>query len=276
MTRRGDLLSATILLLAGILGLWAFLRPMTGLGPPLEQVASPSSAHSEDAPLILLLLLGLCFLVIVANLETRRMDARTVAVLGVLVAMTACLRLVSGPMGSSAFFILPILCGYVFGADFGFLLASLAMLTSALLTGGMGPWMPFQMFAAGWCGMVSGWLPRLAIPKARWMLAAWGVVAGFLYGAIINLWFWPLLQSTDPTQHYQPGLAFQQTVLRYTVFYLTTSSWWDAGRALGNGLLLFALSGPVLRLLLRFQMRFRFRIFDDEDPESGPQPQISS
>lgn len=258
MKRAGDGLSVATLLLAGFLGLWSFVRPMTHTS--LQVAESRATAHTADAAMILSILLGLCLLVIVANLETRRMDARLVAVLGVLVGINACLRLVSGPMGSSAFFILPILCGYVFGADFGFLLATLAMLTSALLTGGAGPWLPFQMFASGWCGMLSGWLPRLSTSKAKWMLAIWGAVAGMLYGAIINLWFWPFLQPTDPSLHWQPGLAIHQTALRYVAFYLTTSSWWDLGRAVGNAVLLLVLAEPVLRILERFQKRFRFQV----------------
>lgn len=259
MKRGGDLLSGAILLLASAVGLWAFVRPMART-EPIEEAVSRGSAHSADAPVLLLVLLGLCLLVIVASLETRRMDARMVAVLGVLVGLNSCLRLVSGPMGASAFFVLPIVCGYVFGADLGFLLAALAMLTSALLTGSVGPWLPFQMFASGWCGMISGWLPRLPPSRAKWLLALWGALAGFLYGAIINLWFWPFLQTQDPSQHWQPGLALEQTAIRYAVFYVTTSSWWDAGRALGNALLLFALGEPLLRLLTRFQKRFRFEV----------------
>lgn len=273
MSRRGDLLSALILFLAGGLGIWAFIRPMTAMGTSIATPVPRNLARASDAPIILLVLLGLCLLVVVANLETRRMDARTIAVLGALVGINACLRLVSGPMGSSAFFILPILCGYVFGADFGFLLATLAMLTSALLTGGIGPWMPFQMIAGGWCGMISGWLPRLPFSRAKWMLALWGAIAGFLYGAVINLWFWPLMQPTDITQHWQPDLTFQQTALRYAVFYIATSSWWDAGRALGNALLLLALGEPILRLLSRFQKRFRFRVFAEGN--TLPEPPTS-
>lgn len=264
--RRGDLLSSCILLLAGLLGLWAFVRPTlrdAWQEPGTAESGSRTLAQSADAPLLLVVLLGLCLLVIVANLETRRMDARLVAVLGVLVGVNACLRLVSGPLGSSAFFVLPIVCAYVLGADFGFLLATLAMLTSALLTGGVGPWLPFQMFGAGWCAMLSGWLPRLRPSRAKWLLALWGAVAGFLFGAIINLWFWPFLQPTDLGRGWEPGLALQQILARYTVFYLATSSWWDAGRALGNAVLLFALSEPLLRLLERFQRRFRFEVDRD-------------
>ncbi|MEE8522691.1 MAG: ECF transporter S component [Thermoanaerobaculia bacterium] len=265
-SRRGDLLSALTLALASALGLWAFLHPFFGLsGGALSPSGDRAAAHAQDAPLVLLGLVGLCLLVVIANLETRRMDARVVAVLGVLVGINASLRLVSGPLGASATFFLPILCGYVFGADFGFLLASLSVLAAALLTGGVGPWLPFQMFATGWCGMISGWLPRLdgRLGIACAMLAVWGGLVGFLFGAIINLWFWPYLVPTNTAHHWQAGIGLTETLVRYAVFYLATSSWWDAGRAVGNVILLLALGPPVLRLLRRFQRRFQFRMAEE-------------
>ncbi|MEM9597081.1 MAG: ECF transporter S component, partial [Acidobacteriota bacterium] len=58
--------------------------------------------------------------------------------------------------------------------------------------------------------------------------------------------------------HWQPGLALQQTAILYVAFYFATSIWWDAGRAVANAVLLFALGEPLLRLLSRFQKRFGF------------------
>ena len=45
------------------------------------------------------------------------------------------------------------------GPGFGFVLGSVTMFASALLTGGVGPWMPFQMLAMGWVSMGAGLLP---------------------------------------------------------------------------------------------------------------------
>jgi energy-coupling factor transport system substrate-specific component len=256
--RWGDGLSALTLLLASALGLWSFALPM--LQDDLVQ-GGRAVAHQQDAPWLLLALLGLCLLVIVANLETRRMDSRVVAVLGVLVAINGSLRLVSGPLGASAVFLLPICCAYVFGADFGFLLATLSMLASAILTGGLGPWLPFQMFAAGWCAMVPGWLPSMTPRRAVPLLAVWGGLCGILFGAVSNLWFWPYLDAAAaPGQQWQPHLGFVQSLLRYAAFYLTTSSWWDAGRAVGNVVLVISFGGPVIRLLQRFRQRFDFQL----------------
>ncbi len=262
---KSQFLSTLILALASVLGGWAFLYPFFS---PTPQRPPMGMAHTDDAPLIFILLLGLCLVVIVANLETRRMDARVVAVLGVLVGINATLRLVPGPAGFSAMFFLPILCGYVFGADFGFLMGALSMLVSGIITSGVGPWLPFQMFAAGWMGMASGWLPHFS-GRGRlevFLLAVWGALSGFLYGLVMNLWFWPYLVSPGGgpaagelgSTTWEPSVGLLQTLVRYGLFYLTTSLWWDAGRAIGNLLLLLLLGAPVLRLLRRFRQRFQF------------------
>lgn len=252
-------LPGLILLLASLLGVWAFVSPF--FAQQQNGVAAMGMAHADDAPLIFIVLLGLCLLVIVASLETRRMDAQFIAVLGVLVGINATLRLVSGPAGFSPVFFLPILCGYVFGADFGFLVGALSLLLSALITSGIGPWLPFQMFAAGWNGMVGGWLPRAPRhPRGELgVLSAWGFVSGFLFGAVMNLWFWPyLIDPSEATATWQPGMGLGATLIRYAIFYVTTSLWWDAARAIGNLLLLLLVGAPVLRLLRRFHARFHF------------------
>jgi energy-coupling factor transport system substrate-specific component len=262
--RLGQLLSVLILLLATELGIWAFVSPFFGAGllRSAETVAR-SQAHAADAPFIFILLLGLCLVVIVANLETGQMDARLVAVLGMLVGINATLRLIPGPAGFSAVFFLPILAGYAFGATFGFLLGAFSLLVSAIITAGVGPWLPFQMFATGWVGLISGWLPHVGRHHRLELLilAAWGGLAGFGYGLVINLWFWPYLAAPAANELatvWEPGLDFLATLWRYGVFYLTTSIWWDAGRALGNVFLILFAGAPVIRLLRRFQRRFRF------------------
>jgi energy-coupling factor transport system substrate-specific component len=254
-------LSALILVLATLLGGIAFLYPF--FVPQRGGSAHAFMAHSADAPVTFLILLLLCLVVVVANLETRQMDSKVVAVLGILVAINAALRLIPGPAGFTAMLFLPILCGYAFGADFGFLLGALSLLVSAIITGGMGPWLPYQMFSAGWIGMASAWVPRLRrFGRAEVvLLALWGALLGLLFGAIMNLWFWPYL--IDPgvsSTQWQPGSGLWATLGRYAAFYLATSLWWDMGRAVGNFLLILLFGAPILRLLRRFQRRFRFQL----------------
>jgi len=256
---RAHHLPGLILILASLLGLWAFLSPF--FTPETRGEMTINNAHLNDAPLIFALLFGLCLLVIVASLETRELNSQFVAVLGVLVAINATLRLIPGLAGFSAVFFLPILCGYVFGADFGFLLGALSLLLSAFITSGVGPWLPFQMFAAGWSGMVSGWLPRFKHhPRLELgLLIGWGSASGFLFGAVMNLWFWPfMIASPDGLDAWTPGIGLLETLTHYGIFYVATSLWWDAARALGNMLLLLLVGVPILRLLRRFHARFHF------------------
>lgn len=260
---RARVLPSLILLLASALGAWAFLAPFFAVEP--RGAATMGMAHAEDAPLLFLILLGLCVLVIIASLETRQTSAPFIAVLGILVGINATLRLIPSVAGLSTVFFLPILCGYVFGANFGFLLGALSLLLSALITSGIGPWLPFQMFAAGWTGMVSGWLPRVPRqPRIELaLLCAWGGVSGFLYGAIMNLWFWPfLIDPTEAASTWQPGIGVWNTLVRYALFYVTTSLWWDAARAFGNVMFLLLVGAPILRLLRRLYARFHFTAFD--------------
>jgi energy-coupling factor transport system substrate-specific component len=257
----GRILSGLILTLATALGVVAFLYPFIA---PQRASGQSFMAHSTDAPVVFLVLLLLCVVVIIGSLETGRMDSKIIAVLGILVAINAVLRLIPGPAGFTAMLFLPILCGYAYGADFGFLLGALSLLVSAIVTGGMGPWLPYQMFSAGWMGMASAWLPRLKrFGRAEVvMLALWGAALGLVFGAIMNLWFWPYLANVGASEHthWRPGSGLWATLGSYVAFYVTTSLWWDMGRAIGNLLLLLLFGAPVLRLLRRFQRRFRFEM----------------
>ena len=105
------------------------------------------------------------------------------------------MRLLSaGAAGVELVFFLLILAGRVFGPGFGFVLGVTSLFASALMTAGVGPWLPFQMLCAAWVGMGAGLLPRRV--TGRWeiaMLAAYGVVAAYLFGALMNLSGWPFL-----------------------------------------------------------------------------------
>ncbi len=263
---REKILSLTIYGLTTGIGLVAFLYPFWL--PSLRQTAIMGQAHAEDAPLMLTLLVGLCFAVLLLEVQGQSISTKLVALLGILVAINAILRFVEvaipGPGGVSPIFFLIILTGYVFGGRFGFLMGALTLLVSALITGSMGPWLPYQMFTAGWVGMSAPlcrptvWLLR---SENRWpevvVLAAFGAFWGLVYGMIMNIWFWPYAVGAVE-QHWQPGIGLLATLQRYAVFYLTTSLVWDLFRSFATVLLLIAFGLPTLRVLRRFRQRFEF------------------
>ncbi|MBN1935725.1 MAG: ECF transporter S component, partial [Anaerolineae bacterium] len=163
--------------------------------------------------------------------------------------------------GFSAMFVLPILTGYCYGPTFGFLLGTLSLAVSALLGAGIGPWLPYQMFALGWVGLTSAWLPKVRRPALEVVvLCVWGFLWGLVFGFVMNIWFWPFVfDAAQAGLYWQPGIGPWETFKRYVVFYALTSSWWDAARAGGNALLLALFGAPVLKLLRRFGKRFEFR-----------------
>ncbi len=245
---------------ASLVGLVAFLWPFWS---PVTQGVADASAHSQDAPLVTALVVGLCVLVAVAD-RAQMLNSKSVALLGVLCALNAALRLVSNffpmPGGFSLVFVLIILVGYVFGARIGFLMGTFSLLASALITGGVGPWLPFQMIASAWIGMTAGWLPKYQISNIKyqtWMLALFGVVWGMVFGAVMNLYFWPFVGG-DPSQYYQVGLDAGEILKRYAAFYAVTSLWYDAARAVGNAALIVALGPAIIKTLERFRRRLTF------------------
>jgi energy-coupling factor transport system substrate-specific component len=260
--RSQKLISAGIMSVASLIGLGAFLYPFF-----LPSLASEGmAAHSNDAPLLTVVLIALCLTAVFANLAGRQMTSKLVAVLGILVAINAVLRAIPGPGGFNAIFFLPILAGYAYGPTFGFLLGSLSLLVSAFIGGGVGPWLPYQMFATGWMGLLSGFLPKFP-QHPRWepvLLAVWGGVMGLIFGVIMNIWFWPFMQggvgATAEGGSFETGMAALQAFRNYAVFYVVTSLWWDAARAAGNALLLLLFGGAVLRVLRRFKKRFGFEL----------------
>ncbi len=250
--------------MTSVVGAAALLYPFA-----LANVAA-SGNHAQDAPLLMLLIVPLLLGIIVTDLSTQQMNARVLAALGMLVAINAVLRLPAGPGDSPTFFFLVMLAGYVYGGRFGFLLGALSLFVSALLTAGIGPWLPFQMLAMGCMGLATAALPPLRrilrLPEGGWgevgLLAVYGWLWGFIFGALMNLTFWPF-GFTDSAISWQPGLGLAETGRRYWAFYLLTSLGWDAVRALFNLLLIAAFGRPLLVVLRRFQARLRWQAAAD-------------
>lgn len=243
--------------LISAIGIVAFAYPF--FLTALPQSDNPN-ARMTDAPLIFGLLMPLLLLLIVAELSSRQMNAKIVAALGVLTAINGVLRLPTGIGDSPTFFFLPILLGYIYGARFGFLHGTLSLFVSALLTVGIGPWLPFQMLAMGWLGMGAAILHPARLRAGSWMelcaLAAYGYIACMLFGALMNIYFWPF-QAGDSGLSWQPGLSLAEVAARYWAFYVLSGSLaWDALRATFTAGLILLLGRPLLRELRRFHARF--------------------
>ncbi|MGY6018681.1 ECF transporter S component [Streptomyces spinosirectus] len=256
--------SIATLALVGAIGVAAFGWPF--LAPPTSQL----NAHAQDAPWLFAGLLVLLVAVVAATISESGLGPKAVAMLGVLAATGAALRPIgAGTAGIEPMFFLMVLSGRVLGPGFGFTLGSLTMFASALLTGGVGPWMPFQMLAMGWFTMGAGLLPgpdRLRGRAEVGLLAAYGFLAAFAYGTIMNLAGWPFMGALASGIAFDPHAAVPANLARFAAYCAATSLGWDMGRALVTVVLTLTLGPAVLKALRRATRRAAFETAVTFDP----------
>jgi energy-coupling factor transport system substrate-specific component len=238
-----------------------------------------SSGGQVGPPFVFLALLPVVIVVVLAEVTEGGLDPRVLAVLGVLSAVNAVLRGVSpGTAGVELVFFLLILAGRVFGPGFGFVLGCTSLFASALLTGGVGPWLPYQMLVSAWVGMGAGLLPRRVTGRAEIaMLAAYGVVAAYLFGLLLNLSSWPFVLGVSVPGHsglsFVPGDPVAANLHRFLAYTLITSTGsFDTGRAITNAVAIVVL-GPAVLTTLRRAARRVVVTGTVESPRFGPIPQ---
>jgi energy-coupling factor transport system substrate-specific component len=244
--------SAVAVALCSVVGLAGFVWPL---------LVDPGAGigHDRDAPWLFVLLLPLVLAVVLAEVADGGMDAKAVALLGVLAAVGAALRPLSGgATGAELIFFLLLLAGRVLGPAFGFVLGATTLFASALLTAGVGPWLPFQMLGAAWVAMFAGMLPRVRGRTELVLLAAYGLVSGLLYGLLLNMSFWPFATYLSSSLSYHPGASLADNLGRFLAFDLATSLGWDLVRGVTNAVLVLALGRPVLLALRRASRRAAF------------------
>lgn len=246
---------AVVLSVASVAGLAMFLWPLL-LSPPDEV------GHRSDAPFLFVLIMPVMIGVVMSELHSGGIDTKALAMLGVLSAIGAALRpMGAGVAGIETIFFLLVLAGRVYGPGFGYVLGNTTMFASAILTAGIGPWLPFQMTAAGWVGLGAGMLPdsiggRALRGRAEIaVLAAYGAVSAYAYGFLINMWFWPFSTGSGTDVSFVAGDAVASNLRRFFLFTLATSTLgWDTGRAITTVAAVVVL-GPVVLATLRRSVR---------------------
>ena len=243
-----------VLVVANLIGLgaftWPFLFPAT---------VGSADSHSQDAPWILATLLAAIGLLLFLQLGKGGMGPKVVALVAVLGAAMVALRLPGFVAGFSAMFIVVLVAGNAFGPSFGFVLGAVGTFASGMFVGGLGPWLPFQMVAVGWVGAGAGLVPKPeSWPWRIGILASYGVLAAYFFGALMNLWFWPF-QAGSSELGWAPEMGVLTNLRHYAAFYGATSFGWDTAGAIGNAVLVIALGRPLLGSLDRAARRMNFK-----------------
>jgi energy-coupling factor transport system substrate-specific component len=200
------------------------------------------------------------FLLVIIEISSSRLDAKSIALLGVLAALISALRpLGAGAVGIEPMWFILILSARVFGASFGFLLGVISMFASALLTGGLGPWLGYQMFAAAWIGMAAGFLPKRVSGKSEIaMLLIFGAFAAGAFGILMDLQFWPWALGSNTQLSYIAGGSISENFSRFITFHFASAMAWDIPRAIFTCVLIASTGPAVLSALRRTYTRAAF------------------
>ncbi len=254
--------SAAAVVATSAVGLLAFFWPMV---VPRD---AELLAHASDAPILFGLLVPLLLAVTLTLVADGAMGAKAVALLGILAATAAALRAIgAGVAGLEPIWIIVVLGGYALGAGFGFALGPVCLLASALLTGGVGPWLPFQMIGAAWIGLGAGLLASLLPRRGEIpLLAVYSMVGAVCYGWLLNLWFWPTATGLPEPLAFVPGGGWLVNLQHWFTFNLTTSMGYDLPRAVLTCTLVLLLGPRVLAALRRAS---RVAAFDARPEFSG-------
>lgn len=254
----GRLIGALSLSVIAVASLLAFSWPL---------LLSPQGTEAQVAQSTFLVLMPALLVLLLLEASAGSLTAKELAILAVLIALNALIRLLgAGVAGVETVFALIVLAGFAFGPSFGLLLGSLSLLTSALLTAGVGPWLPFQMMAAGLVGLGAGLVAKpirliASREKPRWypvlgLLACYAIAASYFFGAVMTMWNWPYLAGTDSSISFDPELGPFGNLQRFWQFQLLTGGiLWDTGRAITTTLLIFIVGKPVLISLERISKR---------------------
>ncbi len=236
------------LVLISIVGLTGFLWPLW-----LPQAVVNSDSAAGWLALALLPLLAISALWVA---QGRLAGPRQIALLGLLAAIAAGTRIAtSGVGGFELIFVVVILGAAALGARFGFLLGATAILLSSLFFGGIGPWTAFQMFAVGWVGAGAGLIgKRLGKKLKSWQLVIYAAVSAYLFGLIMNLWFWPFALGPQTSISFNADAGIWQNLSSFLAYSLVSSTLtWDTVRAISSAVLILLIGKPFIQTLRRYK-----------------------
>lgn len=239
------LISRISVAFAGLASLLIFTWPLF--------IRASGQNESLLAQTVFIVLMPLVLILILIEVATGDISSKRLALLGVLIALNAVIRLLgAGTAGIETAFFLIILGAFVFGSGFGFVLGACSILVSALLTGGIGPWLPFQMMGAALVGLGAGLIPR---SNRSWLqklfLIGYAVLASFIYGGLMTMWNWPYLAGTGTQLSYVAGDTLTANLSRFFQYEIVTGGLvWDLGRAITTSALIL-LTGTALTSTLK-------------------------
>lgn len=201
--------------------------------------------HDRHYYIVSMLIILLSLLPFALVFERRRPKTREIVLIAVMTAIAVA--------GRAVFYMLPqfkpvaavvIVTGISLGCEAGFATGALAMFASNMLFG-QGPWTPWQMFAMGIIGFISGFLFRNGI-KTKFqhilLCVAGALLTAVVYGVIV-----------DTSSMFTIGheVSFKALIAMYV-----SGIPFNVIHGASTALFLFVLARPVLNKLRRIKLKY--------------------
>jgi len=175
--------------------------------------------------------------------ESTAVSSKEIALIAILGTVSAVLRIPFAAIPSVQPCTYLIMCsGYVFGPVAGFMVGAITPLISNFFLG-QGPWTIYQMFAWGMAGATTAYLRRYNL-DTRWLIFL-GIIWGYLFGAIMNIWFWA-------------SFVYPLTPRTFLIAQLN-SLWFNTLHAIGNAIFFGLFGRKTIIILERFRQKFQWR-----------------
>lgn len=190
------------------------------------------------------LLFSFGFLVLIFGIyfwqfERANHNSREIVFIAIICALAVVGRIIFAalPAVKPELFIL-IMGAIVSGPETGFLMGTIIALTSNMYFG-QGVWTPWQMFALGVIGLISGLMSE-KVPT--WILVIWGLASGFIMGWIMDVYY--IVGFVDP-------ITFKSILTS-----LAASFYFDFVHAIFTAVLLLLVGKRWIKLFRNYQRKY--------------------
>lgn len=184
----------------------------------------------------LVLTLGIYFW----RFEKAQHNSREVVFIAIVCALAVVGRIIFAalPAVKPELFIL-IMGAIVSGPETGFLMGTIIALTSNMYFG-QGVWTPWQMFALGVIGLISGLMLNKKTPT--WILTVWGFVSAFVMGWIMDIYY--ILGFVDPI------------TIKSVLTALAASFYFDVVHAIFTAVLLLLVGKRWIKIFSNYKQKY--------------------
>ena len=164
------------------------LEPICLVLVPLAMLAC-AYFDVPNSAVITAVIAGISLVPFFLDFEWSHIRARDLMPIVVMSALGVAGRIVFAPLPAiKPITAIVIVTAMSFGKQSGFLTGALCALVSNIFFG-QGPWTPWQMYAWGAIGYVTGAIAKTGVfDRHRWLIYVYGFIASYFYGGLLDLW----------------------------------------------------------------------------------------